>query len=199
MSDDRRIAIVANTTSYVGPDLARALARRGHDLVVGDPAEGLVDELTGMGATVEVVTGVHDLGKPEAAPALVQAAIDRFGRIDSAVAASGRIVVGRFLKSGIDDLRAAVRGCLEAPYHFLRVFKQAHSVTPCAFLRRLRLERAMALLDSTTLPVGEIAARVGLSRLALWRGVRALRGTPPREGRCSNRSLVHAVRTDSPA
>jgi 3-oxoacyl-[acyl-carrier protein] reductase len=120
VSDDRRIAIVANTTSYVGPDLARALARRGHDLVVGDPAEGLVEELTGMGATVEVVTGVHDLGKPEAAPALVQAAIDRFGRIDSAVAASGRIVVGRFLKSGIEDLRAAVRGCLEAPYHFLR-------------------------------------------------------------------------------
>jgi 3-oxoacyl-[acyl-carrier protein] reductase len=120
VSDDRRIAIVANTTSYVGPDLARALARRGHDLVVGDPAEGLVDELTGMGATVEVVTGVHDLGKPEAAPALVQAAVDRFGRIDSAVAASGRIVVGRFLKSGIEDLQAAVRGCLEAPYHFLR-------------------------------------------------------------------------------
>lgn len=87
-----------------------------------------------------------------------------------------------------------------SPYHFLRVFKQAHSVTPCAFLRRQRLERAIALLDTTTLPVGEVAARVGLSRLALWRGVRAMRGTPPREGRCNNQSLVHpAVRTDSPA
>jgi transcriptional regulator GlxA family with amidase domain len=77
-----------------------------------------------------------------------------------------------------------------SPYHFLRVFKQAHNLTPCAFLRRQRLERAIALLDTTTLPVGEIAARVGLSRLALWRGVRALRGTPPREGRCNNRALV---------
>jgi transcriptional regulator GlxA family with amidase domain len=85
-----------------------------------------------------------------------------------------------------------------SPYHFLRVFKQAHSVTPVAFLRRQRLDRAIALLTSTTLPVGEIAARVGLSRLALWRGVRALRGTPPREGRCHNRVIGReSVRTDS--
>ena len=72
-------------------------------------------------------------------------------------------------------------------YHFLRVFKQAHQVTPVAFLRRQRLERALTLLASTSLPVGEVAARVGMSRLALWRGVRALRGICPREGRCHNR------------
>jgi 3-oxoacyl-[acyl-carrier protein] reductase len=50
----------------------------------------------------------------------VNAALDRFGHIDSAMAASGRIVVGRFLKSSIDDLRTVVSGCLEAPYQFLR-------------------------------------------------------------------------------
>lgn len=115
-----RVALVANTTSYVGPDLARALAHRGHDLVIGDPADGLVDELADLGAAVEVVTGVADLGKPASAPALVQAALDRFGRLDAAVAASGRIVVGRFLQSTLEDLQAAVHGCLEAPYHFLR-------------------------------------------------------------------------------
>jgi len=32
----------------------------------------------------------------------------------------GRIVVGRFLTSTIDDLHAATRGCLDAPYNFLR-------------------------------------------------------------------------------
>ncbi len=120
MPEPRRVALVANASFYLGPDLARSLAARGHDLVIGDPADGLVEELTGMGATVEVVTGVHDLSKPESAPALVQAALDRFGRIDAAVAASGRIVVGRFLKSTVDDLRAVVSGCLEAPYHFMR-------------------------------------------------------------------------------
>lgn len=120
MTDTRRVALVANTAGYVGPDLARFLAARGHDLVVGDPQDGLVDELVDLGATVEVVTGVHNLANTEAAPTLVEAAIAKFGRIDSAVASSGRIVVGHFLKSGLQDLRAAVVGCIEAPYNFLR-------------------------------------------------------------------------------
>lgn len=116
----RRVAIVSDAASYVGPHLSRVLAARGHDLVVGDPAAGLADELAAGGAAVEAVEGVRDLARPESAARLVQAALDRFGRIDSATAFTGRIVIGRFLRSGIDDLRAAVTGCLEAPYHFLR-------------------------------------------------------------------------------
>lgn len=116
----RRVVIVSDAAGYVGPALARVLAARGHDLVVGDPAPGLTEDLIGAGATVEVVTGVRDLSKPEAAPRLVQAALDRFGRIDAAAAFTGRIVVGRFLKSSVDDLRAVLAGCVEAPYNFLR-------------------------------------------------------------------------------
>jgi NAD(P)-dependent dehydrogenase (short-subunit alcohol dehydrogenase family) len=116
----RRIAIVSDAAGYVGPALARLLATRDHDLVVGDPAPGLVDELSAQGAAVEVVEGVRDLSKPESSSALVQAALARFGRIDSATAFTGRIVVGRFLRSTIDDMRAATIGCIEAPYNFLR-------------------------------------------------------------------------------
>lgn len=116
----RRVAIVSDAASYVGPHLSRVLAARGHDLVVGDPAPGLADELAAAGAAVEAVEGVRDLAQPESAARLVQAALDRFGRVDSATAFTGRIVVGRFLRSSIDDLRAATTGCLEAPYHFLR-------------------------------------------------------------------------------
>jgi NAD(P)-dependent dehydrogenase (short-subunit alcohol dehydrogenase family) len=116
----RRVALLADTSTYVGPALARLLASRGHDLVIGDPIDGLADELADLGAEVEVVTGVRDLSDPEASGRLVDTAIGRFGRIDSATAASGRIVVGRFLESSIDDLRAVTSGCLEAPYHFLR-------------------------------------------------------------------------------
>ena len=57
---------------------------------------------------------------PASSPALVAAALERFGRIDAAVMFSGRIVTGSFLDSSLDDLRSAVSGCLEAPYHFLR-------------------------------------------------------------------------------
>ena len=117
---DRRIAIVSDAASYVGPDLARVLAERGHDLVVGDPADGLVEELTAAGASVEVVQDVRDLAKPDSVDRLVAAALERFGRIDSATAFTGRIVVGRFLKSSLDDLGATLTGCVEAPYNLLR-------------------------------------------------------------------------------
>src|SRR5260370_27075348 len=116
----RRIAIVSDAAGYVGPHLSRLLAQRGHDLVVGDPAPGLIEELTGLDAEVEVVEGVRDLSKPESSERLVQGALRRFGRVDAAIAFTGRIVVGRFLRSTVDDLRAALVGCVEGPYQFLR-------------------------------------------------------------------------------
>jgi NAD(P)-dependent dehydrogenase (short-subunit alcohol dehydrogenase family) len=121
MSDaTRRVALVTDASAYVGPHVARLLAARGHDLVLGDPQDGLVDELTAAGAAVEVVSGARDLNDPASSARLVAAARERFGRIDSATAFSGRIVTGRFLKSTVDDLHAVLTSCIEAPYHFLR-------------------------------------------------------------------------------
>ncbi|MBN2622661.1 MAG: SDR family oxidoreductase [Acidimicrobiales bacterium] len=120
----RRVALVSDASGYVGPALCRLLAERDHDLVVADPAAGLVDELRSLGADVVSTTGARNLAAPESAERLVQAGLDRFGRIDAAVAFTGRIVVGRFLSSSLDDLRSAVSGCLEAPYNFL------HAVVP---------------------------------------------------------------------
>ena len=116
----RRVAVITDASSYAGPDLARQLATRGHDLVLGDPSPELVDELGALGAAVEAVDGVRDIAKPDSSTRIVAAALARFGRIDAAAAPSGRIVTGRFLRSSVEDLHTVVRGCLEAPYHFLR-------------------------------------------------------------------------------
>ncbi len=67
-----------------------------------------------------MVEGARDLSEPDAAGRLVAAGLERFGRIDSATAFSGMIVVGRFLDSSVEDLHTVVKGCMEAPYHFLR-------------------------------------------------------------------------------
>jgi 3-oxoacyl-[acyl-carrier protein] reductase len=120
MPEPRRVAIVGDAGHYVGPELARHLAARGHDLVLGDPPDDLVAELEAAGAAVEAVPKVRNLARPESAPALVAAALDRFGRVDAAVAFAGQIVTGRFTKSTIEDLRTVVSGCLEGPYHFLK-------------------------------------------------------------------------------
>ena len=116
----RRVALVNEAGGYVGPALARELARRGHDLVLGHPADGLVEELEALGAAVEAVDGARNLAKEESAPKLVAAALARFGRLDAAAAFTGQIIGGRFMKSSVDDLRTLVEGCLVAPYNFLR-------------------------------------------------------------------------------
>jgi 3-oxoacyl-[acyl-carrier protein] reductase len=116
----RRVAVVAGAGFYVGPDLARLLAARGHDLVLGDPDASLVDELTAGGAEVEAVTGTVDLGDPSSSQRLVQAALDRFGRVDSATAFSGQIITGRFLRTSAADFQKLFEGCMLAPYHFLQ-------------------------------------------------------------------------------
>jgi 3-oxoacyl-[acyl-carrier protein] reductase len=115
-----RVALVADAGFYVGPPLARLLAARGHRLVLGDPSDELLGELTRDGVEVEALVGVRNLAEPESAARLVEAALTRFGRLDAAVASSGTIVTGRFLDSTLDDLRTVEQGCLEAPYHFLK-------------------------------------------------------------------------------
>ncbi len=114
------MAIVADADSYVGPHLARLLAARGHDLVLGGGSTDLLDELHAAGAKVTSVADVRDLAVEGAAEALVRVAQERFGRVDAACAFSGRIAVGRFLRSSVDDLREVLTGCVEAPYRFLR-------------------------------------------------------------------------------
>ncbi|MDY7100109.1 MAG: SDR family oxidoreductase [Actinomycetota bacterium] len=118
-AEPRRVAIVANTAFYIGPPLARLLAERGHDLVIGMPADGLVPELEGLGATVEVVDDVRALDA-RSSGALVQRAIDRFGRLDAAAAFTGRVVTGPFLDADPGDLDKLVAGCLHEPFHFLQ-------------------------------------------------------------------------------
>ncbi len=116
----RRVAIVGSGAFYVGPAAARLLAARGHDIVIGDASESLLAELVSAGATVETVAGVSDLADPGSAPRLAAAALERFGRIDCALAFSGAIVTGRFVNSSLEELRTVTRSCLEAPYHFLK-------------------------------------------------------------------------------
>jgi 3-oxoacyl-[acyl-carrier protein] reductase len=112
--------VIGSGAFYVGPALARLLAAAGHDIVIGDAPEELVAELEAAGAAVESVPGVSNLADPAAAPALAHAALERFGRIDSAAAFSGVIVTGRFLDSSLADLQSVLHSCLEAPYHYLK-------------------------------------------------------------------------------
>jgi AraC family transcriptional regulator len=60
----------------------------------------------------------------------------------------------------LDELAAEAR---LSPYHFARMFKQSVGVPPRVYLTRLRVEKACELLETTDLPVTEIAQEVGYS------------------------------------
>lgn len=120
MSTERRVALIADTSSYVGPDIARLLADRGHDLVIAAPLDGLVDELTARGAQVEVVEERVRLRDPTSVHVLVDRAVHRFGHVDAAVAFTGRVVTGPFLDASGDDLEQVLAGCVVEPFNFLR-------------------------------------------------------------------------------
>jgi AraC-like DNA-binding protein len=61
----------------------------------------------------------------------------------------------------MDELAAAA---YSSPAHLSRQFKKALGLPPMAYLGRLRVEQAAALLRRTNLPVKEIGRRVGYRR-----------------------------------
>ena len=120
MGRTRRVALIADTKVHLGPDLARILAHRGHDLVIGEPTRGLADELAKAGAAVEVVEDVADLSLETSVPRLVEAALARFGRIDSACIRTGALRAGAFLEATVEDLRELTSLNLESVFHALQ-------------------------------------------------------------------------------
>lgn len=78
------------------------------------------------------------------------------------------------------DLVAMGRAACMAPHHFQRCFRQAFDETPRDWLARRRGERAMALLQTTTMTVTEVCMAVGYHSLGSFSAAFARRfGGPP--------------------
>jgi AraC-like DNA-binding protein len=82
---------------------------------------------------------------------------------------------------GLEDI--ARSACL-SPYHFLRIFKAVHGITPSTYLNRKRTAAALRLVRESDRTLAEVAELVGFgSRATLFRHLRAARhgplGRPP--------------------
>jgi uncharacterized protein len=97
-SPTRPLALVTGASSGIGADLARELARDGHDLVLAArtvaPMENLAAEFAAHGAGTVVIAA--DLSQPGGAAALVSAIEARGLSIDVLVNNAGIGAVGRF-------------------------------------------------------------------------------------------------------
>lgn len=127
----RPVALITMATGYVGPALARTMADRGYDLVLQGAADSdsmvgveesfndQIPDLEARGAAVLTVTDV-DLTTAEGNQALVQAALDRFGRLDSACFVTGMIIVGKFLDMTAKQWDQIKRTNLDMVFHALQ-------------------------------------------------------------------------------
>ena len=79
----------------------------------------MTTDLEARGAAVATVTDV-DLTTAAGNQAVVQAALDRFGRLDSACFVTGVIIVGKFLDMSIDQWEQIKRTNLDMVFHALQ-------------------------------------------------------------------------------
>ena len=97
-SSKRPLALVTGGSGGIGADLARELARHGHDLVLAArslaPMEAVAEELRRLGATVRVIAA--DLAQPGAAAALAAEVGRRELAVDVLINNAGLGAAGRF-------------------------------------------------------------------------------------------------------
>jgi len=104
----KRVIILNDTSTHIGPTLARNFAKMNHNIVLGTPAKGLADEVRKLGAKVVVVDDLPDLSKPEAVKMLVDAAMKEFGGYDAVYLRSGTHGTGDILNTTPEVLKAVI-------------------------------------------------------------------------------------------
>jgi uncharacterized protein len=107
MTNSRPLALVTGASSGIGADLARELARHGHDLVLTarrvEPMQALAGELESLGAKSTVIAA--DLSKPGAAARLAEDLGARRLSVDVLINNAGLGAGGAFAES--DPARVA--------------------------------------------------------------------------------------------
>jgi len=126
-----RVAIVTGAGRGLGREHALELARQGAKVVVNDlgttlggdgvsvgPAQDVVDEIIAMGG--QAVANGADVADFEEAGALVQQAIDTFGRLDVLVNNAGFVRDRMLVNATIDEWEAVIRVHLTGHFATMR-------------------------------------------------------------------------------
>ena len=107
MKFEGHVALITGASSGIGAALARELGREGARLVLmarrRERLESLSAELAAAGA--QAVVHVGDVTKRADLDAAVTLAVERYGRLDVAIANAGFGVVGPLAKLGVEDYR----------------------------------------------------------------------------------------------
>ncbi|WP_124712793.1 SDR family NAD(P)-dependent oxidoreductase [Mycolicibacterium nivoides] len=128
---DERVAVVTGAGRGLGREYALLLASRGAKVVVNDPGGGLtgdgtdsgpaqavVDEIVSAGG--QAVTVTDSVATPEGGQAIVDAAVERFGRVDILIHNAGTVRRGSLKELTYDDFEAVLDVHLRGAFHVVR-------------------------------------------------------------------------------
>jgi len=125
----KRVIIINDALLQIGAPLARNFAKQGYNLVIAQPAEGLVKECEGHGAKVVVVPGIEQHGpkderRPDSTQKLVDVAMKEFGGFDSAYIRTAEHVPGDIFDINAESMQLIYEG------NFLAVVYALQSLLP---------------------------------------------------------------------
>ena len=125
----KRVIIINDALLQIGPPLARNFAKQGYNLVIAQPAKGLVKECEGHGAKVIVVPGIEQHGpndetRPDSTQKLVDAAMKEFGGFDSAYIRTAEHGPGNIFDINAENMQKMYEG------NFLAVVYALQSLLP---------------------------------------------------------------------
>jgi NAD(P)-dependent dehydrogenase (short-subunit alcohol dehydrogenase family) len=128
---DGRVAVITGAGRGLGAAYARLLASRGAKVVVNDiggrlngegvdpgPAEAVVQEIRAAGG--EAVACTDSVATPEGGQAIIQAALDHFGRIDILIHNAGNVRYASMKEITYEDFEAVLGVHLRGAFHVVR-------------------------------------------------------------------------------
>lgn len=128
---DDRVAVVTGGGRGLGREYALLLASRGAKVVVNDPggsltgdgtdsapAHSVVDEIVSAGGQAVAVT--DSVATPEGGQAIVDTAVERFGRVDILIHNAGTVRRGSLKELTYNDFEAVLDVHLRGAFHIVR-------------------------------------------------------------------------------
>ena len=162
---DKKVWFITGAGRGMGVDIAKAALAAGNAVVAtGRRPEGVEQALGGAQDDLLVVK--LDITSPADAQAAVQAAVERFGRIDVLVNNAGNFYAGFFEEISPEDFRAQIETTLFGPMNVTRavLLLSCAPSAPASLSRSRRPPASWAKSSAPRMPRQSSGWRAGSSR-----------------------------------